>query len=63
MIRTKWSEEEMGSITKSRDMARSPLEGRYRKPDHSQTDKRGFRTKRDAELLMATVEISKAHGT
>ena len=29
---------------------------RYRKPDHSQTDKRGFRTKREAELFLASVE-------
>jgi integrase len=34
----------------------------YRKPDHSQTNKRGFRTKRDAELYLATVEISKSRG-
>jgi integrase len=36
---------------------------RYRKPDHSQTDKRGFRTKREAELFLATVESRKAAGT
>ncbi|MBT8162728.1 site-specific integrase [Arthrobacter terricola] len=35
---------------------------RYRKPDRSQTDKRGFRTKRDAELFLASVEVSKARG-
>lgn len=35
---------------------------RYRTPDHRQTDKRGFRTKRDAELFAASVEISKARG-
>ena len=35
---------------------------RYRKPDRTQTDKRGFRTKRDAELFLATVEVSKARG-
>ena len=35
---------------------------RYRKPDHSQTNKRGFRTKRDAELFLASVEVSKARG-
>ncbi|GAA4176340.1 tyrosine-type recombinase/integrase [Gryllotalpicola koreensis] len=35
---------------------------RYRKPDGSQTDKRGFRTKRDAELFAATVEVKKARG-
>lgn len=36
---------------------------RYRKPDHSQTDKRGFRTKREAELFLAGVETAKAKGT
>lgn len=35
---------------------------RYRKPDGRQTDKRGFTTKRDAELFAATVEVSKARG-
>ena len=34
----------------------------YRKPDHSQGQKRGFRTKRDAELYLAEVEVSKARG-
>jgi integrase len=35
---------------------------RYRKPDKSQTDKRGFRTKRDAELFLASITVSKATG-
>jgi len=35
---------------------------RYRTPDNRQTDKRGFRTKRDAELFAATVEVTKAKG-
>lgn len=35
---------------------------RYRKPDRTQTKKRGFRTKRDAELFLANVEVSKARG-
>lgn len=35
---------------------------RYRKPDGKQTDKRGFTTKRDAQLFAATVEVSKARG-
>ncbi|WP_309615959.1 hypothetical protein [Salinibacterium sp.] len=35
---------------------------RYRKPDHSQTDKRGFRTRRDAELFLASVEVAKNSG-
>ncbi len=35
---------------------------RYRTPEHRQTDKRGFKTKRDADLFLATVEVSKATG-
>lgn len=35
---------------------------RYRLPDHSQTDKRGFNTKREAELFLTSVEVSQARG-
>lgn len=35
---------------------------RYRKPDGSQTDKRGFKTKKEAELFSASVEVKKATG-
>jgi integrase len=35
---------------------------RYRKPDRAQTDKRGFKTKKEAELFLATVEVNKARG-
>lgn len=35
---------------------------RYRKPDGAQTDKRGFTTKRDARLFLATVDVTKARG-
>ena len=35
---------------------------RYRKPDHLQTTKRGFRTKREAELFLASIEVSIARG-
>lgn len=35
---------------------------RYRKPDRKPTDKRGFKTKRDAEAFAATVEVSKLKG-
>ena len=34
----------------------------YRRPDHSQTTERGFRTKREAELRLAELEISKSRG-
>jgi len=36
---------------------------RYRKPDGAQTDKRGFRTKREAELFLATITVAKNQGT
>ena len=35
---------------------------RYRTPGRGQTDKRGFRTKRDAEAFAATVEVAKIRG-
>ncbi|THG29281.1 site-specific integrase [Naasia lichenicola] len=35
---------------------------RYRKPDNAQTDKRGFKTKREAELFLSSVEVAKARG-
>jgi integrase len=35
---------------------------RYRTPERNQTDKRGFRTKRDAERFAATVEVAKMRG-
>jgi hypothetical protein len=35
---------------------------RYRTPDHRQTDKRGFATKKAAEAFAASVEVSKLKG-
>lgn len=35
----------------------------YRKPDGSPTSKRGFKTKRDANLFLSTVAVKKATGT
>lgn len=35
---------------------------RYRTPDRKQTQKRGFATKRDAEMFAATVEVTKMRG-
>lgn len=51
-----------GSITTYATAAGKRWRVRYRKPDKSQTDKRGFRTKRDAELFLASVTVSKAIG-
>ena len=51
-----------GSIT-AYDTARGRrYRVRYRKPDKSQTDKRGFKTKKEAELFLASVTVSKATG-
>lgn len=52
----------MESIGQYTTAARKRYRARCRKPDTSQTDKRGFRTKRDAELFLASVEISKSQG-
>jgi len=35
---------------------------RYRTPDHRSTQKRGFTTKRDAEMFASSVEVSKLKG-
>ena len=34
----------------------------FRKPDRTSTTKRGFRTKREAELFLASTEVRKATG-
>jgi integrase len=52
----------MGSIEAYDSAAGRRYRVRYRKPDHSQANKRGFRTKRDAELYLASVEVKKARG-
>lgn len=52
----------MGSVTSYDTAAGRRYRVRYRKPDHSQTDKRGFTTKRDAELYLASVEVAKHTG-
>jgi integrase len=52
----------MGSVSPYETAAGKRYRVRYRKPDHSQTDKRGFKTKRDADLFLATVEVSKSRG-
>ncbi|WP_342664745.1 Arm DNA-binding domain-containing protein [Microbacterium luticocti] len=51
-----------GTITPCATAAGKRYRVRYRKPDKSQTDKRGFKTKRDAELFLASVTVSKARG-
>ena len=43
----------MGSIAPYETSGGKRYRVRYRLPDHSQTDKRGFKTKREAELFLA----------
>jgi integrase len=52
----------MGSVTAYETNAGKRYRVVYRKPDHIQTQKRGFKTKRDAELFLAKVEIDKSRG-
>ncbi len=52
----------MGSVTPYETGSGKRYRVRYRLPDRTQTDKRGFKTKRDAELFLASVEVSKARG-
>lgn len=51
-----------GSIEAYETMAGPRYRVRYRKPNGASTDKRGFRTKKEARLYLASVEITKAKG-
>ncbi|MGF3055657.1 tyrosine-type recombinase/integrase [Microbacterium sp. YY-01] len=51
-----------GSITAYDTAAGKRYRVRYRKPDKSQTDKRGFKTKKEAQLFLASITVSKASG-
>lgn len=52
----------MGSVTPYTTKEGKRYRVRYRRPDGAQTDKRGFKTKRDAELFLSSVEVAKAKG-
>ena len=52
----------MGSIESYHTSAGRRYRVRYRKPDRTQTDKRGFRTNREAEEFLATVEVLMLRG-
>ena len=54
--------EVMGSIELYETAAGRRYRVRYRKPDRSRTQKRGFRTKRDAEQYLATQEVAQMRG-
>ena len=48
----------MGSVQSYESKSGRRYRVRYRRPDNKQTDKRGFRTKREAENFLASVETS-----
>ena len=52
----------MGSIESFDTLAGRRYRVLYRPPDHFQTSKRGFRTKRDAELFQVGIELDKSRG-
>ena len=52
----------MGTIPAYETAAGKGYRVRYRRPDHSQTDKRGFETRRSAQLFLASTEVSKSRG-
>lgn len=53
----------MGSVESYETTAGKRYRVRYRKPDHSQGSKRGFKTKKAAELHLASVEVAKGTGS
>jgi integrase len=52
----------MASITPYITAAGKRYRVRYRTPDERQTDRRGFKTRKEAELFLATVEVQKSRG-
>ncbi len=52
----------MGSITPYETAKGRRYMVQFRKPDRTSTTKRGFRTKREAELFLASTEVRKAIG-
>lgn len=52
----------MGSVTQYQAASGRRYRARYRTPDHKQAEKRGFKTRKEAELFLASIEVSKARG-
>jgi integrase len=52
----------MGSVYAYESKAGKRYRVLYRKPDHSQGQKRGFTTKKAAQLYLASMEVAKARG-
>lgn len=57
-----WAGEILATISSYTTAEGKRYRVRYRKPDRSQTDKRGFKTKRAAEDFLASVTVSKNRG-
>ncbi|MGG7509049.1 tyrosine-type recombinase/integrase [Plantibacter sp. YIM 135249] len=53
----------MGTAHAYQTAAGTRYRARYRKPDNTAGEKRGFKTKKEANLYIANVEVSKATGT
>src|SRR3546814_3412515 len=54
------AEVEMGSITPYESVNGRRYRVRYRKPDRTETQKRGFTTMREAKLYLSMVTVSKS---
>src|SRR3954451_3731384 len=52
----------MGSITPYESAKGRRYRVRYRRPDRTEAEKRGFTTMREAELYLAVITVSKAKG-
>ncbi|KQZ84126.1 integrase [Microbacterium sp. Root166] len=52
----------MGSVTPYETVKGRRYRARYRKPDGRETEKRGFATRREAELFLSSVTVAKATG-
>ncbi|WP_404433907.1 site-specific integrase [Microbacterium lacus] len=52
----------MGTISPYETVNGRRYRVRYRKPDHTETQKRGFRTMREAKLYLSMVTVSKSKG-
>ncbi|TFB95594.1 site-specific integrase [Cryobacterium sp. MDB1-18-2] len=53
----------VGSVTSYTTASGKKYRVQYRKPDHSSTTRRGFSTKKEATLFLASVEVSKSRGS
>lgn len=52
----------MGTITSYETVKGRRYRVRYRKPDHTAAEKRGFTTMREAQLYLSMVTVSKSKG-